>query len=229
MAADGPWPTDPYTDADGHYATLARYLRRDDPETARDEVVTALKDSGLRGLGGAAFPTGAKWDFTRRAAGEPKYVRLQRRRERARHLQGPGPAQRPSPPAHRGHGPRRLGDRCPPRHHLSAPRIPPGRGGTAAGHRCGLPPGCPRRRLPRLRLRLRPGDLPLPRGLYPRRGDGPAGGPGGPPWRAPQQAAVPHQRRPVGPAHADEQRGDLHRSADDPGPGDAVVGHRGAR
>ncbi|WP_440995190.1 NADH-ubiquinone oxidoreductase-F iron-sulfur binding region domain-containing protein [Arhodomonas sp. SL1] len=74
VTADGPWPTDPYPEADRHYATLARYLRRDDPKTARDEVVTALKDSGLRGLGGAAFPTGAKWDFTRRAAGEPKYV-----------------------------------------------------------------------------------------------------------------------------------------------------------
>ena len=30
--------------------------------------------SGLRGRGGAGFPTGRKWRFTRSAAGEPKYV-----------------------------------------------------------------------------------------------------------------------------------------------------------
>lgn len=68
------WPTDPYDSDDQHYATLARYLKRDDADTARDEVIQALKDSGLRGLGGAAFPTGMKWDFTRRATGSPKYV-----------------------------------------------------------------------------------------------------------------------------------------------------------
>lgn len=39
-----------------------------------DTVIQTLKDSGLRGMGGAGFPTGMKWDFTRRASGTPRYV-----------------------------------------------------------------------------------------------------------------------------------------------------------
>ena len=37
-------------------------------------VLEKLKQSGLRGLGGAGFPAGAKWEFTRKAVGLPKYV-----------------------------------------------------------------------------------------------------------------------------------------------------------
>lgn len=38
------------------------------------QVVDIIKDSGLRGRGGAGFPTGLKWDFTAKAPGTPKYV-----------------------------------------------------------------------------------------------------------------------------------------------------------
>ena len=38
------------------------------------EVIDEVKESGLRGRGGAAFPTGLKWQFTRKASGQPKYV-----------------------------------------------------------------------------------------------------------------------------------------------------------
>ncbi len=38
------------------------------------QVLDEIKASGLRGRGGAGFPTGLKWEFTRRAPGEPKYV-----------------------------------------------------------------------------------------------------------------------------------------------------------
>ncbi len=64
------WPTDPYDSQDSQYATVGALAREGRP----DDVIQALKDAGLRGLGGAAFPTGMKWDFTRRAAGETKYV-----------------------------------------------------------------------------------------------------------------------------------------------------------
>jgi len=38
------------------------------------DIITTLKDSGLRGMGGAGFPTGAKWEIVRHAPGHPKYV-----------------------------------------------------------------------------------------------------------------------------------------------------------
>ena len=39
-----------------------------------EEICTEVLNSGLRGRGGAGFPTGLKWDLTRRVAGETKYV-----------------------------------------------------------------------------------------------------------------------------------------------------------
>ncbi|MFH1651367.1 MAG: NuoF family protein [Chloroflexota bacterium] len=38
------------------------------------QIVSEVKRSGLRGLGGAGFPTGTKWEAARRARGKPKYV-----------------------------------------------------------------------------------------------------------------------------------------------------------
>ena len=37
-------------------------------------VIQTLKDSGLRGMGGAGFPTGLKWEIVRNATGNEKYV-----------------------------------------------------------------------------------------------------------------------------------------------------------
>jgi len=39
-----------------------------------EEVIDTVKRSGLRGRGGAGFPTGLKWELTRKASGSPKYV-----------------------------------------------------------------------------------------------------------------------------------------------------------
>jgi NADH-quinone oxidoreductase subunit F len=39
-----------------------------------DEVITAVKDSGLRGRGGAGFPTGMKWSFIPQDNPRPKYL-----------------------------------------------------------------------------------------------------------------------------------------------------------
>jgi NADP-reducing hydrogenase subunit HndC len=38
------------------------------------QVIDTVKESGLRGRGGAGFPTGLKWEFTARATGYPRYV-----------------------------------------------------------------------------------------------------------------------------------------------------------
>lgn len=60
---------EPYV-ARGGYAALAHALREMSPE----EVCQEITKSGLRGRGGAGFPTGLKWDMVRKAVGERKYV-----------------------------------------------------------------------------------------------------------------------------------------------------------
>jgi len=52
------------------YQALSKALSGMSP----DEVINEVKSSGLRGRGGAGFLTGSKWDFCRKAIGEPKYV-----------------------------------------------------------------------------------------------------------------------------------------------------------
>jgi NADH:ubiquinone oxidoreductase subunit F (NADH-binding)/(2Fe-2S) ferredoxin/NAD-dependent dihydropyrimidine dehydrogenase PreA subunit len=54
----------------GGYGALMKALH----EMTPDEVVDAVKKAGLRGRGGAGFPTGRKWESCRRAEGEIKYV-----------------------------------------------------------------------------------------------------------------------------------------------------------
>jgi NADH:ubiquinone oxidoreductase subunit F (NADH-binding) len=43
-------------------------------ELSPEEVISWIKKSGLRGRGGAGFPTGAKWESSRNAPGEEKYI-----------------------------------------------------------------------------------------------------------------------------------------------------------
>ena len=58
-----------YIARDG-YKALSKVLTSMTPE----EVIQELKDSGLRGRGGAGFPTGLKWELCRKAAETPKYI-----------------------------------------------------------------------------------------------------------------------------------------------------------
>lgn len=60
---------DEYIAFDG-YKALEKVLF----EMTPDEVIKEISDSGLRGRGGAGFPTGKKWEFTKMAKGDQKYV-----------------------------------------------------------------------------------------------------------------------------------------------------------
>jgi len=60
---------DDYIARDG-YKALTKALTEMTPEDIIDEI----KDSGLRGRGGAGFPTGLKWEFCKNAPGEVKYI-----------------------------------------------------------------------------------------------------------------------------------------------------------
>ena len=54
----------------GGYTTLEKALKKMSP----DEVVEEVKKSGLRGRGGAGFPTGLKWSFLAKPEGIPRYL-----------------------------------------------------------------------------------------------------------------------------------------------------------
>ncbi len=52
------------------YMALGKVLT----EMTRDELISAIKISGLRGRGGGGFPTGLKWEFTKAVKGDEKYI-----------------------------------------------------------------------------------------------------------------------------------------------------------
>ncbi len=67
------WPNDPYPEAnDGpRYAAVRSIIAG---ELSDQQAIQALRGSELRGMGGAGFPTGAKWAMVASQENEPKYV-----------------------------------------------------------------------------------------------------------------------------------------------------------
>jgi NADH-quinone oxidoreductase subunit F len=65
---DRSWTLAAYEDRGG-YGALKTALGM-----SQDDVITAVKDSGLRGRGGAGFPTGMKWSFIPQDNPRPKYL-----------------------------------------------------------------------------------------------------------------------------------------------------------
>ena len=185
-------------------AATARSSRRSAQK--QDDIIELVKDSGLRGRGGAGFPTGMKWGFIPQGDGKPHYLVVNADESE------PGtckdiPLMMASPHTlvegviissyairanHafiyvRGevlHVVRRL----------------------AARRAGGLPRRTPGHEHPRLRLRPRAGRPRRRRRLHLRRGDGAARLARGPPRPAAAASAVPGRRRPLRLPDRDQQR-----------------------
>jgi NADH-quinone oxidoreductase subunit F len=67
---DRPWLLEQYRSRGG-YEVLAKILKQ---KTPPEEIIEEVKRSGLRGRGGAGFPTGLKWSFIARNTPGQKYV-----------------------------------------------------------------------------------------------------------------------------------------------------------
>ncbi len=67
---DSPWTFDNYLKVDGYKAWHRIMQEKMPPE----KIIEEVKSSGLRGRGGAGFPTGLKWSFMPKGAGIQKYI-----------------------------------------------------------------------------------------------------------------------------------------------------------
>ena len=67
---ENPWSLATY-EANGGYSVWKKILKG---EFTPEQIISELKTSGLRGRGGAGFPTGLKWSFMPRNADMQKYV-----------------------------------------------------------------------------------------------------------------------------------------------------------
>lgn len=63
------WAAEQYEGPSEHYGVLRECL-----EQGASEIVPRLKGSNLRGMGGAGFPTGLKWELVAAEKATPKYV-----------------------------------------------------------------------------------------------------------------------------------------------------------
>ena len=65
-----PVACDPYPDEAARYGVLRSFVQSQD----WTGLIATLKASGLRGLGGAGFPTGMKWELVRNQPGPEKFI-----------------------------------------------------------------------------------------------------------------------------------------------------------
>jgi len=70
LSLERPWELATYRSIGG-YEAWERILRE---KVTREQIIEEVKASGLRGRGGAGFPTGMKWSFMPRNAPGQKYA-----------------------------------------------------------------------------------------------------------------------------------------------------------
>ena len=183
------WTLETYEQHDG-YQGLRNALAM--PQA---DLVQLTKDSGLRGRGGAGFPTGMKWGFLPPPDGGPRYLVVNADESE------PGtckdiPLMMAAPQLLiEGVAITVVRDRLQPRVHLRPRRGRPRLPAPAARGRGGLRRRLPRQEHPGLGLRPRRHRARRCRRLHLRRGDGAAGLPRGPSRPAAPEAAVPGRRR----------------------------------
>ena len=215
-----PWELETYLKIGG-YDAWKKILAE---KTPREQVIETVKASGLRGRGGAGFPTGLKWSFMPRNATMQKYMVCNSDESEPgtchdRDILRYNPHALIEGMAIGGYATNSTVGYNYIRGEFMAEPYPALRGGAAGGVRRGLArqehPGFGRRLRPvhvhrRGRLHLRRGDRAA---RIARRQAGPAA----------LQAAVPGEFRPVRQADDDQQRAELRLGADDPAQGTGLV------
>jgi formate dehydrogenase beta subunit len=68
---DEPRANDPYAPGEERYRLLRRALAGD---LSNEDILASLKDAELRGMGGAGFPTGQKWEIVAAQEPQPHYT-----------------------------------------------------------------------------------------------------------------------------------------------------------
>ena len=179
-----------------------------------DALIASLKASDLRGMGGAGFPTGLKWEIVRNAPGDPKYIVCNADESEPGTFKDRVLLDERAAPAGGRHDPGRPGDGGAARQRLHPPRVRgPDRDRRAARSPRPRPPACsgPTSWAPACAFELE--VFVSPGGYICGEESGAARGAGGQARRAAQQAAVPRHPRAVRQAHRHQQRRDVRDGA----------------
>jgi len=199
-----------YERRDG-YKAIRKVLAEMTPE----EVIQVIADSGLRGRGGAGFPTGQKWKFGRQAPGDVKYVVCNADEGDPGAFMDRSVLEGDPHTVLEGMMIAAYAIGASPRLHLLPSRVPAGSQEAQARHRAPSGEGLPGEECLRLRHVLRREAQGRGRRLRVRRGDGPHRLDRREARDAAAAAPVPRREGAVGQAHQYQQRRDLRQRAVD--------------